>query len=61
MKASIIWRSKPSVAGPPDGVKIAAGFTNITRDHLDYRELANYPTAKLRLFRELVKPAASQW
>jgi UDP-N-acetylmuramyl tripeptide synthase len=42
-------------------VKIAAGFTNITRDHLDYRELANYPTAKLRLFRELVKPAASQW
>src|SRR5438477_2273342 len=40
-----------------DGVKIsAAGFTNITRDHLDYHaSFANYLTAKLRLFRELVK------
>src|SRR5205823_5422248 len=40
-----------------DGVKIsAAGFTNITRDHLDYHaSFANYLNAKLRLFRELVK------
>jgi len=40
-----------------DGVKIsAAGFTNITRDHLDYHAtFANYLTAKLRLFAELVK------
>src|SRR5712671_560196 len=40
-----------------DGVKIsAAGFTNITRDHLDYHaSFENYLSAKLRLFRELVK------
>ena len=40
-----------------DGVKIsAAGFTNITRDHLDYHaSFENYLFAKLRLFRELVK------
>jgi len=39
-----------------DGVKIAAaGFTNITRDHLDYHaSFENYLAAKLRLFRELV-------
>ena len=40
-----------------DGVRIsAAGFTNITRDHLDYHaSFENYLSAKLRLFRELVK------
>jgi UDP-N-acetylmuramoyl-L-alanyl-D-glutamate--2,6-diaminopimelate ligase len=40
-----------------DGVQIsAAGFTNITRDHLDYHaNFANYLAAKLRLFGELVK------
>src|SRR6267154_2392209 len=40
-----------------DGVKIsAAGLTNITRDHLDYHASSeNYLSAKLRLFRELVK------
>ncbi len=40
-----------------DGVKIsAAGFTNITRDHLDYHaSFENYLSAKLRLFRDLVK------
>ena len=40
-----------------DGVKISAcGFTNITRDHLDYHaSFENYLSAKLRLFRELVK------
>jgi UDP-N-acetylmuramoyl-L-alanyl-D-glutamate--2,6-diaminopimelate ligase len=43
-----------------DGVKIsAAGFTNITRDHLDYHgTFANYLAAKLRLFTELVKEGA---
>ena len=40
-----------------DGVRIAAaGFTNITRDHLDYHAtFENYWSAKLRLFAELVK------
>lgn len=39
-----------------DGVKIAAaGFTNITRDHLDYHaDFEAYRDAKLRLFSELV-------
>ncbi len=39
-----------------DGVKIsAAGFTNITRDHLDYHEsFERYLAAKLRLFSEVV-------
>jgi UDP-N-acetylmuramoyl-L-alanyl-D-glutamate--2,6-diaminopimelate ligase len=39
-----------------DGVKIAAaGFTNITRDHMDYHQtFEKYLAAKLRLFRELV-------
>jgi UDP-N-acetylmuramoyl-L-alanyl-D-glutamate--2,6-diaminopimelate ligase len=40
-----------------DGVKIsAAGFTNITRDHMDYHgDFAKYLAAKLRLFADLVK------
>ena len=40
-----------------DGVAIAAaGFTNVTRDHLDYHaDFAHYLAAKLRLFSELVK------
>jgi len=39
-----------------DGIKLAgAGFTNITRDHLDYhRSFENYLAAKLRLFSELL-------
>jgi UDP-N-acetylmuramoyl-L-alanyl-D-glutamate--2,6-diaminopimelate ligase len=39
-----------------DGVKIAAaGFTNISRDHLDYHPgMADYLAAKLRLFTDLV-------
>ena len=39
-----------------DGVAIsAAGFTNLTRDHLDYHvTMAAYRDAKLRLFRELL-------
>jgi UDP-N-acetylmuramoyl-L-alanyl-D-glutamate--2,6-diaminopimelate ligase len=39
-----------------DGVKIAAaGFTNISRDHLDYHPgMAEYLAAKLRLFTDLV-------
>ncbi len=41
-----------------DGVRIAAGgFTNLTRDHMDYHpDVAHYLNAKLRLFRELVAP-----
>jgi UDP-N-acetylmuramoyl-L-alanyl-D-glutamate--2,6-diaminopimelate ligase len=40
-----------------DGVKIAAcGFTNITRDHMDYHPtFEDYLAAKLRLFTELVQ------
>jgi len=39
-----------------DGVRICAGgFTNLSRDHLDYHpDVAHYFAAKLRLFRELV-------
>jgi UDP-N-acetylmuramoyl-L-alanyl-D-glutamate--2,6-diaminopimelate ligase len=40
-----------------DGVKIAAcGFTNITRDHMDYHPtFESYLAAKLRLFTEVVQ------
>jgi len=40
-----------------DGVRIAvAGFTNITRDHLDYHgTMEDYLAAKLRLFRTLTE------
>jgi UDP-N-acetylmuramoyl-L-alanyl-D-glutamate--2,6-diaminopimelate ligase len=40
-----------------DGVRIAAaGFTNLTRDHLDYHAtFEDYLAAKLRLFSQLVK------
>lgn len=39
-----------------DGVRIAAGgFTNLTRDHMDYHpDVAHYLGAKLRLFSDLV-------
>jgi UDP-N-acetylmuramoyl-L-alanyl-D-glutamate--2,6-diaminopimelate ligase len=39
-----------------DGVRIgAAGFTNLSRDHMDYHpDVPHYLAAKLRLFRELV-------
>src|SRR5258707_14729139 len=39
-----------------DGVNVSvAGFTNITRDHLDYHaSFENYLAAKLRLFKDLV-------
>ncbi|WOH49473.1 UDP-N-acetylmuramoyl-L-alanyl-D-glutamate--2,6-diaminopimelate ligase [Bradyrhizobium sp. sBnM-33] len=41
-----------------DGVRIAAGgFTNLSRDHLDYHpDEAHYLAAKLRLFRDLIAP-----
>jgi UDP-N-acetylmuramoyl-L-alanyl-D-glutamate--2,6-diaminopimelate ligase len=39
-----------------DGVRIAAGgFTNLSRDHMDYHpDIAHYLAAKMRLFRELI-------
>jgi UDP-N-acetylmuramoyl-L-alanyl-D-glutamate--2,6-diaminopimelate ligase len=41
-----------------DGVRVAAGgFTNLSRDHMDYHpDVAHYLAAKLRLFRDLVLP-----
>jgi UDP-N-acetylmuramoyl-L-alanyl-D-glutamate--2,6-diaminopimelate ligase len=41
-----------------DGVRVGAGgFTNITRDHMDYHHtFADYLAAKLRLFTEVVAP-----
>jgi UDP-N-acetylmuramoyl-L-alanyl-D-glutamate--2,6-diaminopimelate ligase len=41
-----------------DGVRVSAGgFTNLSRDHMDYHpSVAHYLAAKLRLFRELVLP-----
>ncbi len=43
-----------------DGLKLtAAGFTNLTRDHLDYHgSIAAYRAAKLRLFGRLLPPGA---
>jgi UDP-N-acetylmuramoyl-L-alanyl-D-glutamate--2,6-diaminopimelate ligase len=44
-----------------DGVRISVGgFTNLSRDHLDYHEtLEAYMTAKLRLFGELLQPGSA--
>jgi len=44
-----------------DGVNVSvAGFTNITRDHLDYHSsFENYLAAKLRLFTDLVVPGGA--
>ncbi len=41
-----------------DGVHISAGgFTNLSRDHMDYHpDIAHYLAAKLRLFRDLIAP-----
>lgn len=43
-----------------DGVRLkAAGFTNLSRDHMDYHPtVEHYLAAKLRLFRELLPPGA---
>jgi UDP-N-acetylmuramoyl-L-alanyl-D-glutamate--2,6-diaminopimelate ligase len=43
-----------------DGVRLAAaGFTNLTRDHLDYHgTLDGYRAAKLRLFADLLAPGS---
>ncbi|MGA8821161.1 MAG: UDP-N-acetylmuramoyl-L-alanyl-D-glutamate--2,6-diaminopimelate ligase, partial [Xanthobacteraceae bacterium] len=44
-----------------DGLRIAAaGFTNITRDHLDYHpSFQDYLNAKLRLFQNLLEPTGT--
>jgi UDP-N-acetylmuramoyl-L-alanyl-D-glutamate--2,6-diaminopimelate ligase len=44
-----------------DGVRIAAGgFTNLSRDHLDYHAtIEDYLAAKLRLFDTLVRPGGT--
>jgi UDP-N-acetylmuramoyl-L-alanyl-D-glutamate--2,6-diaminopimelate ligase len=41
-----------------DGVRInAAGFTNLSRDHLDYHsDMDDYLGAKIRLFRDVMQP-----
>lgn len=41
-----------------DGVKVrAAGFTNLTRDHLDYhKDMDSYFAAKARLFSDILSP-----
>ena len=43
-----------------DGVRISAGgFTNLSRDHMDYHpDIAHYLNAKLRLFRDLLPAGA---
>ena len=44
-----------------DGVRVSAGgFTNLSRDHMDYHpDIAHYLNAKLRLFRDLVPPGGA--
>jgi len=44
-----------------DGVRVAAGgFTNLSRDHMDYhQDVEHYLAAKLRLFRDLVVPGGA--
>ncbi|MHB0769224.1 UDP-N-acetylmuramoyl-L-alanyl-D-glutamate--2,6-diaminopimelate ligase [Bradyrhizobium sp. 5.13L] len=44
-----------------DGVRVSAGgFTNLSRDHMDYHPtVAHYLAAKLRLLRELVPPGGA--
>jgi UDP-N-acetylmuramoyl-L-alanyl-D-glutamate--2,6-diaminopimelate ligase len=44
-----------------DGVRISAGgFTNLSRDHMDYHpDVAHYLAAKLRLFHELIAPGGA--
>jgi UDP-N-acetylmuramoyl-L-alanyl-D-glutamate--2,6-diaminopimelate ligase len=44
-----------------DGVRVAAGgFTNLSRDHMDYHpDEAHYLAAKLRLFRDLIPPGGA--
>jgi UDP-N-acetylmuramoyl-L-alanyl-D-glutamate--2,6-diaminopimelate ligase len=44
-----------------DGLRIAAaGFTNLSHDHLDYHaSLADYFDAKMRLFEELLTPGSA--
>ena len=44
-----------------DGVRVmAGGFTNLSRDHMDYHpDVAHYFAAKMRLFRELIPPGGA--
>jgi len=44
-----------------DCVRVAAGgFTNLSRDHMDYHpDVAHYLAAKLRLFRDLIPPGGA--
>jgi UDP-N-acetylmuramoyl-L-alanyl-D-glutamate--2,6-diaminopimelate ligase len=44
-----------------DGVRVTAGgFTNLSRDHMDYHpDIAHYLAAKMRLFRDLVPPGGA--
>src|SRR5262249_36550674 len=59
----------PAIGAPPHGldqrrlagVRVAAGgFTNLSRDHLDYHPtLEAYLAAKLRLFTDLIEPGGA--
>jgi UDP-N-acetylmuramoyl-L-alanyl-D-glutamate--2,6-diaminopimelate ligase len=44
-----------------DGVRVkAAGFTNLSRDHLDYhKDMEGYRAAKARLFAEILEPGGT--
>jgi UDP-N-acetylmuramoyl-L-alanyl-D-glutamate--2,6-diaminopimelate ligase len=44
-----------------DGVRVSAGgFTNLSRDHMDYHpDVAHYLAAKMRLFHDLVPPGGA--
>ncbi len=58
-RRGVVARPRPAPARRPDPT--AAGFTNLTRDHLDYHpDMAAYRAAKLRLFETLLPRGAAR-